>query len=67
MEPHVSNKGQFRSMLHGQSFFITGPFYAVTDVFPSRESVAQRFDGLFADILEKILNKQWGGWWNETP
>ena len=39
----------------------------VTDEFPAQRPVTQSFD-VFCDMcLNKRLNKQWPGWWFETP
>ena len=39
----------------------------VTGEFPSQRPVTRSFDVFFGMLLNKQLNKQWRGWWIETP
>ena len=39
----------------------------VTGEFPTRRPVTRSFDVFFDLRLNKRLNKQWWGWWFETP
>ena len=39
----------------------------VTGEFPAQRPVTRSFDAFFDMHLNKLLSKQWRGWWFETP
>ena len=64
---HSGNDKVFPWWCHPMEMSFTLLAICVTGEFPTQRPVAWNFDVFFDLRLNKQFNKQWWGWWFETP